>query len=141
MLLELKSTFNVILNTSVDSIKILNKDGIEVYKEVECNNEEITYFNWYYRTNADSEIIEETPEADKTREPFTLIAEKTGYQTLEIPNITVTPGEPTIIRGAMVKKEPVDKNSPYVVEAEIIDTLHPTAEIVNEIKAEAVLCN
>jgi hypothetical protein len=113
-----RTTFNAII-TNIDGeaqtnvpVKIYSKDGTllsEALTDIEGSISDVLIVNyWLYKNNTEvTALIRDCDITKIINEPFTLIAEKPGYQTLTIPNITVTPGEPTIIRGAMVKKEPL----------------------------------
>ena len=88
-------------------VTIYDNNGKIVYDDIVGDSLELENTLIYESLKIEHENGIITSEAFNSFGPFTLVAEKTGYQTLTIPNITVTPGDPTIIRGAMVKKEPI----------------------------------
>jgi hypothetical protein len=67
--------------------------------------------------------------------PFKLVVNKEGYQDLEIPGITVTPGQPTIIRGAL--REPEYVEVPVYYQKDIYGSIEES-KIICEVKPVSI---
>lgn len=109
--IEEKTTFNAnIINSTGGILTIEDKDGNVVFTETlgseKMTEQEITYHK-EYRAHENSVYLTDTQITEY--HPFTLRVTKPGYQDLEIPGITVTPGQPTTIYGEMVEPTYVDR--------------------------------
>lgn len=102
-----KTTFNTkIENGTGGELTIEDKDGNILYSEtLSSDNMSEQVIPYIYN------LIEKSPEGssytnnETEYHPFTLRVTKPGYQDLEIPGITVTPGQPTTVYGEMVIEE------------------------------------
>lgn len=122
--LNLFTTFNATIeNASGGELTIEDKDGNVVYSETlssdDMTEDSLLYYKQIYGKADDVEINETTE-----YEPFTLKVTKPGYRTLEIPDITITPGVPTTVFGKMeaitLTGEALEHN---ITEDELIHTI------------------
>lgn len=124
---KLLSTFNInIINGDGGTSTLYNNLGEIVESTVLSGEWSFTalYFTAYVEYEGG-----ETKEWTKTTyEPFTLKVVKEGYQTLEIPDITVTPGEQTDIFGKM--ELPPD---PVIIKEDISATITEQENVSCEI--------
>lgn len=95
------STFKAEINTPDVNIELRDKDDTLIYSGGELD--QYVIYNTIYAETVNGAV---TADIDTTYEPFTITITKEGYQDLTISDITVTPGEPTIIRGELVEVEP-----------------------------------
>jgi hypothetical protein len=77
----------------------------------------VLYAKRYVETDGSS-VVENTK---TVYEPFKLVVKKDGYDTLEIPNITVTAGEETNVYGEMVRTEVQGENLTHELVEETIE--------------------
>ena len=108
------------------TIKVLDKDANEVFSgTLDVNgelNQEINYYNRYVLASG----VYGQPTADviNVLEPFTVSIEKVGFQTLEIPNISITPGVSKNIVSKLLAPIPLP---PSISQVEITSATTPTA--------------
>jgi len=130
----LKTTFNAeIEDSSGGTLTIYDKDSSIVYDEVLASDnmteQKITYRHYEYIIVGGVATTQDT----NIKEPFKLKVTKPGYRTLEIPDITVTPGQPTTIYGKMEYPTYVDN----YIDVEIADAM--TVELTPQIDLEVEL--
>jgi len=102
------------------TVKIYDKDSSLSYEGTysEGTNNELLWYDRYVVTKNPAVTGQAEVDIENTYQPFLIKIEKDGYQTLEISNITITPGQPTIIRGEMVEDIP-----PVYIDRSISGTL------------------
>jgi hypothetical protein len=91
------STFTSL--TDGDYYKLYDNNDNIVYEGGEISGETITYRNYGGVLDESSNFTS----FDEIYEPFKLVVSKDGFSDLIIPDIYVTPGQPTIIRGSLLK--------------------------------------
>ena len=104
---RLLSTFNAYIDNGIGAVLIIkDKDGNPVYSELlaseNMTEKEIDYWRNEYKHDYGVVDYNNT----YIYQPFSIVVVKEGFDTLVIPNINVTPGQPTIIRGTMVPTAP-----------------------------------
>jgi hypothetical protein len=106
--LNLKTTMTILIKEGAGATaKLYDKNG-DLHENMtieESTTKEVTFYTRYVKYTS-PEITDELT----IFEPFTLTISKPGFQDLTIPNITITPGVPTIIRGELVKTIFVDRH-------------------------------
>ena len=135
----LQKTFNVnIQNSAAGILTIKDKNGNEVYSEVltsdQMTEQKIEYDKLYLENN-DGEL---TAEERTKKEPFTLTVEKTGYQTLEIPNIYCTIDgvgtlSSTVVEGGMVLVEVTGENLQHFITEDVLEHVITEDKLTHEI--------
>lgn len=107
-----ESTFNFnITNGENAAIKMYNVENTLVIDTALDASGKLTGEEIIYRIYSQEKIGDSQWETiNKYTHPFKVVIEKEGYQKLEIDNITVTSGVPTIIRG-MLKGSPLQLKS------------------------------
>jgi len=97
----LRTTFITYIEQNEYNLKIYDKDDNLIVDEENINeyNENIDY-DMFYKETQDGTLIGDVREI---YQPFKLIITKEDYSDLIIPDIYVTPGQPTIIRGGLLK--------------------------------------
>ena len=127
------SSFNFDIKNSIGGeIVLYDKDGIEIYSHTmstENVSEEILFRSIYMRSTSSEGIVEYH---DNIYQPFTLKVIKAGYQTLTIPDIMITAGQSTNIRGELV---PIEELNPVgftnQAETEVLRHLFLNEDILN----------
>lgn len=105
----LKTTFSLLIeNGNGATATIYDKDNniiLSTGLTSSAFSTELTYYKGVgnHTYNVSSPLYTQT---FTTYHPFKVMIEKFGYQTLEIPNISVVSGQPTYIRGALVPLTP-----------------------------------
>jgi hypothetical protein len=102
--LILKSSFVWYFGETVN-VLLTDKDGYEILnKSVDDGNvDEVIYHTHFVATNSSGQLANDDL---VTLEPFKLVVSKEGYDDIEIANITITSGQPTIIRGNLKPSTP-----------------------------------
>jgi hypothetical protein len=120
-ILNLKSIFRIYINQAANATaKLYDQHGTLIEEGTLDGDgkwnlaDPVTYASRYVETDG-SQVVENTK---TVYEPFKLVVEKTGYKTLEIPNIYATVEEngsrkgtlsPTVVEGKMEKKNYIHK--------------------------------
>ena len=102
----LKTTFSgTIENGAGGTLTIRDKNGVTVYTEILTSDNMISQVIEYQRRTITANGSAITSNIYALSEPFSLVISKSGYQNLEISNISVTGGVQTIIRGELIRPE------------------------------------
>ena len=132
-----KNLKGTIQNASKKTLKIYDKNDNLVSEEILSSNEIperwINYAMW--KGVSDGDTIEVTEEI---YEPFKFKVEKTGYQTLEIPNIYCTIDgigtlSPTVVEGKMVLVEVTGENLQHFITEDVLEHVITEDKLTHEI--------
>lgn len=102
---KLLSTFNINIADGDGATATLYNNLGEIVESTVLSGE-WSFTALYFTAYIEYEGGEQKEWTKTTYEPFTLKVVKEGYQTLEIPDITITPGEQTDIFGKMEETQP-----------------------------------
>lgn len=128
---NLKTTFSLLLDVENYHLIVYDLDD-NIVDEQDITDigysEELTFRqDIFYNPPLTTSYTRET----NYKHPFRLVATKAGYDDLVIPDIYVTAGQPTIIRGSMVATEPTP---PTIIS---VDLVNP--DILNDYNGEITI--
>ena len=93
-------------NPITSDVKIYDRDNNLLYTISAVDGILSTLEIVYFYTWREVAAGVTTAESSNHLSPFKIVVSKPGYQDLEIPGVTVTPGLPTVIRGQLVPEIP-----------------------------------
>lgn len=111
----LKSTFNIYIEGEDVEVKLYDKNEEIVIDEVFTDSftDIVTYHYFEYATGVAGVGA---VQIDESKQPFRLIASKSGFSDLEIKEIVIEPGNETTIRGQLVPPIYIDRDISGAVE-------------------------